>query len=99
MNSNITPRLYEVDNSFFLPMATGVGFCILSFLAGLVLIWMDKESDRREGVKKRESQLDEPIEFSDIKNFSFVFWILVLNCALIYGAFFTFTSNANDFLG
>jgi len=24
---------------------------------------------------------------------------LVLNCALIYGAFFTFTSNANDFLG
>ena len=35
---------------------------------------------------------------NDIKNLGLVFWILVLNCALIYGSFFTFTSNVNDFL-
>ena len=27
-----------------------------------------------------------------------MFWILVVNCALIYGGFFSFNSNANDIL-
>ena len=32
-------------------------------------------------------------------NLSAIFWILVFNCALIYGSFFTFTGNGNDILG
>lgn len=50
LNYNITPELYNVNEGYFLPLAIGVLFCVFSFLCGLVLIWMDKESDRREGI-------------------------------------------------
>jgi nitrate/nitrite transporter NarK len=41
---------------------------------------------------------DEKVNLKDIKNFSGMFWILVLNCALIYGSFFAFNANANALL-
>jgi len=31
--------------------------------------------------------------------FSKLYWILTFNCFLIYGAFFCFNNNSNDFLG
>jgi len=60
---------------------------------------MDNESDKVEGIRGRSSQLQEKFKFSDLKKFNKVYWILVLNCVLVYGAFVTFTSNSNDFLG
>lgn len=50
LNSNITPKLYEVSQGYFWPLFVGICFCVMSFVCGLALIWMDKESDRREGV-------------------------------------------------
>jgi hypothetical protein len=40
--------IFNETHEFFWPFFTGVIICILSWIAGLILIWMDKESDRRE---------------------------------------------------
>lgn len=69
------------------------------------MIYMDKESDRREGKIKTNDEHrgsiiddDEKVNLKDIRNFSSTFWILVLNCALIYGSFFAFNANSNALL-
>ena len=65
---------------------------------------MDKESDRREGkllstlVYGDEEEEDDKVHFSDIKKFKGIFWILVVNCAMIYGSFFAFNANSNSML-
>jgi len=60
---------------------------------------MDYESDKREGIQKQNASfVEDEIRMSDIKKFTPQFWILTLNCFLIYGAFFSFNNNSNDFL-
>ena len=67
INSALTPYLYQsrLDSNsnypFFLPSLVGLMACILSWLAGVGMCYMDKESDRREGKLDniRESQVDE----------------------------------------
>ena len=101
MNQGLTPKLFEVDNDYFRPLFVGLILCCASFIAGLGLCWMDREADRREGKLKggaNEVDESEQIKFSDFKNFNLTFWLLSINCMLIYGAFFSFTGNANDCL-
>lgn len=51
-------------------MGVGALFCVFSFLCGLVLIWMDKESDKREGIKQiRQSSLEDRVYLSQLKKF------------------------------
>jgi len=38
----------------------------------------------------------EAIKLTDITSFSLLFWLLTINCMIIYGAYFAFTDNAND---
>lgn len=101
VNTALTPWIYEGTRSYTISLLVGVILCVASFACGLVLCWMDKESDRREGKdgKKDEGSEEESIRFSDFKNLNSSFWLLTLNCMLIYGAFFTFNGNANDCLG
>jgi len=53
-----------------------------------------KEDDLKGSIIEEE----EKVNLADIKNFSSKFWILVLNCALIYGSFFAFNANSNALL-
>ena len=101
VNTALTPRLYDGSGGFFLPLFVGLILCCVSFVSGLGLCWMDREADRREGKLKggaNEPDESDQIKFSDLKNFNSTFWLLTLNCMLIYGAFFSFTGNANDLL-
>ena len=62
---------------------------------------MDRESDIREGVVQRTNHSEipaNPMELRDVKKFDGRFWMLVLNCMMVYGAFFSFTGNANSIL-
>jgi nitrate/nitrite transporter NarK len=106
INSALTPYIFEhqvnsgSSHPFFLPTFIGLIACILSWVAGLGMCYMDKESDRREGklddiIEKDES---EQINLKDIFKFDIKLWILVVTCTLIYGSFFAFNGNANDIL-
>ncbi len=101
VNTAITPRIYDSTGGYFIPFLIGLILCCVSFCAGIGLCWMDREADRREGKLKggaNEPDESDQIKFKDLKNFNMTFWLLTLNCMLIYGAFFSFTGNANDIL-
>eukprot|EP00331_Platyophrya_macrostoma_P028451 CAMPEP_0176444524 /NCGR_PEP_ID=MMETSP0127-20121128/23114_1 /TAXON_ID=938130 /ORGANISM="Platyophrya macrostoma, Strain WH" /LENGTH=462 /DNA_ID=CAMNT_0017830049 /DNA_START=22 /DNA_END=1410 /DNA_ORIENTATION=+ len=98
INSVATPMMAK-DGDLWIPALVGVCFCALSTCCGIGLSYMDKESDRREGITKAtEISPDEQIQFSDIKNFRALFWLLLTSCLLIYGSFFGFTNNGNSIL-
>jgi uncharacterized membrane protein (DUF485 family) len=100
LNSIITPMVYDNTNSITDCLIIGIGLCIFSWVSGLILIWMDKESDRREGKIKTASFIEpeEEINLRDIFKFDKIFWVLCVNCVLIYGAFYSFTGFANNLL-
>jgi nitrate/nitrite transporter NarK len=101
LNSWLTPFLYNVSSSFFLPLLIGLFLCIFSFFCGLVMFYMDRESDIRERKTQnlnRSETIKYPMQIRDIKKFDLRFWLLVINCMMIYGAFFSFTGNANSIL-
>jgi hypothetical protein len=48
INTTLTPRLYDVDNSFTLPFFVGIIFLAFSWVTGILLAIMDKKSDVRD---------------------------------------------------
>ena len=75
INSLITPRVIEVTNkSLFAPFIVGAGICFLSWLSAFILVYMDKESDKREGklTKKDNSSKSSLLSSNEVKISNFV---------------------------
>ncbi len=70
-------------------------FCLLSLLANLVYIVMDRRGERLLQLKDESSE--EKIVFKDIKKFKPSFWHISMLCVLFYSAIFPFTALSTDF--
>jgi len=70
-------------------------FCLISFLAVIVYVIMDKRGEKVLALKDEESE--EKIVFSDIKNFGPAFWYVALLCVTFYSSIFPFTALSTDF--
>mmetsp|Transcript_8996 Transcript_8996/g.10111 ORF Transcript_8996/g.10111 Transcript_8996/m.10111 type:complete len:479 (+) Transcript_8996:49-1485(+) len=113
LNSFISPKIYTWSGDVWLPCLIGCILCGVSSVGAIFLAYMDREADRREGVlqvqeKKtdqenvgegEEQEEEESIfSFKAVKSFKLIFWLLLLNCGLIYTGFYAFTNQANLFL-
>ena len=98
LNAAITPNLYAISSTYFPPLFVGVILCVLTYVAGALLCHLDKVADKIEGKHDLKLGESERVHLSDLKNFNLTYWLLTLEIALIYGAFFTLTGNANDLL-
>ena len=70
-------------------------FCIISFLANIVYIIMDRFGEK--AVELKEEGTEEKIVLKDIKLFKSNYWYVVLLCLTFYSAIFPFTDLSNDF--
>ena len=96
LNTVLTPFFYSETNGYFVPLFVGLVLCIFSWFCGVAMCYMDKKADKMEGIIYEKS--GENINLSVVKKFNFAFWMLVINCAMIYGSFFGFCGNGNDIL-
>jgi MFS family permease len=69
--------------------------CVVSILANLVYIFMDRRGERLLGLK--DSETEDKIVFSAIKKFKPTFWIVTMLCMTFYSAIFPFTALSTDF--
>jgi MFS family permease len=76
-------------------LATAVAFCIISLLANLVYILLDRRGARALGLD--DAEVEEKIVFSDIRHFGPSFWYVTLLCVTFYSAIFPFTALSTDF--
>lgn len=102
LNSCLTPYLFSSTQSLVWPLAIGLIVTLYSWLCGLALNYMDKESDKREGqiVEVDEEDEDEKVDYKInckvFSEFKGIYWLIILALAFCYGSFLTFTGNAND---
>ncbi len=81
--------------SYRYALFAAVLFCMLSILANIVYIIMDRRGERLLGLK--DSATEEKIVFKDIGKFKPTFWIVTMLCMTFYSAIFPFTALSTDF--
>lgn len=103
LNSSLTPYFFSITNNYVLPLSIGLVFTVFSWLCGLAINYMDKESDKREGKilevdeeEEDEDRVDHTINCKVFTEFKLIYWLIILVLAFCYGSFLTFTGNAND---
>ena len=75
----------------------GVLLCIMSLIAGLGVNYYDAKAEREVGVTAT-SENTANVNFSDMKEFNYSFYLLMINGLLLYGSFYGLTANLNDLI-
>ncbi len=81
--------------SFRCALFAATVFCLLSLLANIVYIILDRRGERVLNLK--DESVAEKIVLKDIKEFKPTFWYVTLLCVTFYSAIFPFTALSTDF--
>uniref|UniRef100_K3WG66 Lysosomal dipeptide transporter MFSD1 n=1 Tax=Globisporangium ultimum (strain ATCC 200006 / CBS 805.95 / DAOM BR144) TaxID=431595 RepID=K3WG66_GLOUD len=100
INNELSPAIAHAS-SVSAALWVGVVMCIVSFLAVLVVIPIDKRDERtaqalRQGIKP--TVVAQSISFGDIRHFRPAFWLLALSCVVVYGCVIPFNNVASSLL-
>lgn len=76
-------------------LIAGLLFCLLSLLANIAYVFLDRNAVRR--VKLKDEETEEKIVISDLKKFKPSFWYVTMLCVTFYSAIFPFTALSTDF--
>ncbi len=92
---NTEELIAKYFNDYKMALWAALFFCIISFLAAIVYMIMDKKAEKALFLQDEESS--EKIVFSDIKNFNRSFWFVAILCVTFYSSIFPFTALSTDF--
>jgi len=81
--------------SFRAALFAAVIACVISLIANIIYIFMDKKGEKVLDLRKES--IEEKVVFKDIKQLKPSFWYVSLLCVTFYSAIFPFTSLAPDF--
>lgn len=98
-NSILNPKIYDWSGDrLWAPLLFATLVMSFSFLCGQAACWMDKKSDEAENIEKLviEDETDK-VNLRDITKFSFSYWLLCLNCFLLYSCYNVWTTFINAF--
>lgn len=99
LNSIIVPLMYNSSNTLYIPLLFGSLLCVISALAAISVVIIDKVDQKRiqaRLISSPETSTDK-VNIKDIKKFGLMVWLLVVNFGLIDGLTFTLRSFVNDF--
>jgi hypothetical protein len=71
-------------------MILGTGICIISLIAGIILVLIDSYADKKDGKTKLELTDEDKFKWSDLQKFGLPFWLVALSCVFVYMAMFPF---------
>lgn len=102
-------KLGSVINNYTIPpfaQATSLGWalflgmvlCVLSFGFGLVFIMLERFANNVDQKRKVSNTLQvDKIQCKDVKTFNLSFWLISINCMLMYMGIFCFNNISNEF--
>jgi len=97
-NSFFTPQVYDWTDTLYAPLVVGLGVSALSWVGGIVISIMDRKVDQIELNKNPNKSPKKKVKFADIKKMPFVFFLLFLSYACLYGSFIGISNNLNNIL-
>ena len=94
LNTYISPEVYEQQGlgSTFL---VGFMMCLISLFAAIAAYYLDKKAD---GEMEEEKSEEEKFFITDIRFFTFAFWLLVIDSLFIYATVFVYIQNVTNLL-
>lgn len=92
---NTEALIAEYFNDYRAALWAAVLLCVVSVLANLVYIIMDRRGEKVLGL--HEEGAGDKIVLSDIKKFTSSYWYVTLLCVTFYSAIFPFTALSTDF--
>lgn len=99
LNSYLVPKLFEMSQNLFSPMLFSAITCLLAAVAAVFMVILDKANDKSEPLPDSGSDNgadEEKMSLKDIKYFSSLTWLLIINFGLTNGIFFSFNAFTND---
>jgi len=98
-NSFFTPRIYEWSGQVLaMPFIIGTILNCGSFICCLSLCYVDRKNDASKENSEEISKKDHKISLKDFKSFTLLYYLLLINCGLLYGAYFGLSNNLNDMM-
>jgi hypothetical protein len=100
INNELSPAVASAFN-VSTALWVGVVMCIVSFIAVLLLLPIDKRAELADArFKARSGQTDaaQSVKFSDFRKFRPAFWLLALSCLVVYGCVIPFNNVASSLL-
>ncbi|KAL4472966.1 hypothetical protein ABPG72_020660 [Tetrahymena utriculariae] len=94
----IYPELYRESGSVMTPLGIGLGLILVTVLVSIGIFILDKKADENEPVKTEAEQTKQKIQFSDLKKYDKMFWMIALQCPLMFGAFYSFMNYLQSVL-
>ena len=68
----------------------GVFICIASEIAAIALVFLDRYADKVDGEGAKMINEEDKFKFKDLTKFKFKFWLITLNCVLVYTSIFPY---------
>ena len=87
INGLIVPVVYE-SSGLGPALLVGMIICVVSFGTAIGLVILDKHSDKVDGANEKMITDEDKFKASDLKTFSWEFWLVAINCFLTYNAIF-----------
>jgi ABC-type thiamin/hydroxymethylpyrimidine transport system permease subunit len=98
LNDWTEPAMYEGTGSIDFGLWFGFGICCLSLVSGIFLTMLDKRADTAAGVKgKATLDPSDRVKLSDVKYFTKLYWLITVNCAVVYICVLSFNNIASQF--
>ena len=97
-NYLIEPALYNATGSIVIGLWFGFLLCVLSLATGVIMNLVDRYRDRSLGIKDK-LKLDpaDRVRLSEILHFSLSYWLISINCLIVYVDVLPFNDIAGQF--
>lgn len=92
---NTGELITNLTGTFRYALFVSVLCCLLSLLANLVYVFMDRRGEKQ--LELEDTGAEDKIVFKDIGKFKPSFWYVSLLCVTFYSAIFPFTALSTDF--
>lgn len=97
-NDIVEPLMSNATGSPNLGLWVGAVICVFSLICGLLLIKVDNKRDRKLGLQgKKKLDPSGQVRFRDIGSFGVKYWLITLNCIVIYMCVMSFNNVATNF--
>lgn len=98
LNDNIEPAIVSSTNSLSFGLWIGFALCLFSLTCAILQNMIDKKKDNLLGILERKHlPASEKFRFADVKTFGTSFWLLCINCIVVYIDVSCFNNIASNY--
>ena len=98
VNDQVSPALYTRYHDLHHPVWLGVGICVVSLTAVVLLVMVERNAAAKHAATSTDmdskQRADEPLNCAQVVKFPAIYWLLAASCVIVYAAVLPFNNVA-----